>query len=312
MGITIVGLGPGDGRLLTREAWDVLSSADVIYLRTRRHPAVHDLPKGVVQQSFDHLYETAEHFSDVYSQIASEILRIADKQEVIYAVPGHPNVGESTALLLVENAEKMGLPVRIIAGLSFVEPVLTAIGVDALDGLQIYDAIAIADHLYAPCNVNVPLLLGQVYNQFVASELKLTLSSIYPDQHSVILIHSAGAYDEKLESLPLYAIDRSKYINHLTSLYVPPIFKSSTLPALAETVAILRGPDGCPWDMEQTPQSMRDDFLEEAYEVLAALDTEDESNLCEELGDLLYHLVMQAQMASEGGAFTFNRCSRWY
>ena len=304
MGITIVGLGPGNGRLLTREAWDILSAVDVVYLRTRRHPAVNDLPAGLKQQSFDHLYESADRFTDVYTQITHELVRIAKVRDVVYAVPGHPNIGESTVSLLVDNAKKMDLPVRIVSGLSFVEPVLTAVGVDALDGLQIYDAIAIAGYLYPPCNANAPLILGQVYNRFVASEVKLTLSSIYPEQHTVILIHSAGEHDEVLESLPLYAIDRSERIDHLTSLYVPPISAISTLPSLADTVAVLRGPEGCPWDMEQTPRSMRDDLMEEAFEVLDALDAGDENNLREELGDLLYHLVMQAQMASEAGEFT--------
>ncbi len=73
--------------------------------------------------------------------------------------------------------------------------------------------------------------------------------------------------------------------------------------ALAETIAILRSPEGCPWDREQTPQSLRSGFLEEASEVLEALDTQDEELLREELGDMLYHLVMQTQMASEEEIF---------
>ena len=101
-------------------------------------------------------------------------------------------------------------------------------------------------------------------------------------------------------------MDRSDQIDHLTSLYIPALPFKGGLPALADTVAVLRGPDGCPWDQEQTPQSMREGFLEEAYEVLAALDAEDSDNLREELGDLLYHIVMQAQMASEGGEFTLS------
>ena len=109
-----------------------------------------------------------------------------------------------------------------------------------------------------------------------------------------------------LRHLPLYAIDRSKKIDHLTSLYIPQISAPSTLPEFANTVAILRSPEGCPWDMEQTPQSLRDGLLEEAYEVLDALDNVDNENLQEELGDLLYHLVMQAQIASELEEFTLS------
>jgi tetrapyrrole methylase family protein/MazG family protein len=104
--------------------------------------------------------------------------------------------------------------------------------------------------------------------------------------------------------MALYEIDRSGQIDHLTSLYIPALPMKAGISALAETAAVLRSPGGCPWDQEQTPQSMRGGFLEEAYEVLAALDAEDSANLREELGDLLYHIVMQAQMAAEAGEFT--------
>ena len=258
------------------------------------------------QHSFDHIYDTAEHFSDVYEQIVSHLLQLGHEADIVYAVPGHPNVGESTVIKLLEQAETAAVPVRIVAGLSFVEPVLTAVAVDALDGLQVFDALAIIEYLYPPLSANTPLLIGQVYNRLVAGELKLALSAIYEDQHPVYLIHAAGEPHQIVEPCPLYAIDRSEHIDHLTSLFVPPLPVAATLPALAETVAFLRGPDGCPWDIEQTPNSMRAGFLEEAYEVMDALDNADAANLREELGDLLYHIVMQAQMASEAGDFTLS------
>lgn len=65
----------------------------------------------------------------------------------------------------------------------------------------------------------------------------------------------------------------------------------------------MRSPEGCPWDQEQTPQSMRSGFLEEAAEVLEALDADDQVGIEEELGDMFYHLVMQTQMAAEGELF---------
>ncbi|MCP4428510.1 MAG: nucleoside triphosphate pyrophosphohydrolase [Chloroflexi bacterium] len=303
MGITIVGLGPGDGRLLTREAWQVLSTAGTVYLRTQRHPAAADLPESVKQVSFDRVYEAVERFDDVYDQIVAELLRLGREDDIVYAVPGHPFIGESTVTRLVAAAGGAGVPVTIAPGLSFVEPALTAVHADALDGLQIFDAIELAEMLYPPLNPDQPVLLGQVYSRLLAGELKLTLTAVYPDQHPVSLIHAAGTEDEIIENIPLYAIDRSDHIGHLTSLYLPPLPVKSDLSALAETVAILRSPNGCPWDIEQTPQSMRGGLLEEASEVLAALDAADPNNLREELGDLLYHLVMQAQMASEMGDF---------
>lgn len=304
MPITIVGLGPGNGRYLTREAWDILSSAGTVYLRTGRHPAVADLPDDLDRVTFDHLYDTADSFADVYEQITAELLMRGAEDDIVYAVPGHPHVGESTVLKLETAAAERGVAVRVVAGVSFVEPLLTAVGVDALDGMQLFDALQLIDYLYPPVHTDVPLLIGQVYSRLVAGEVKLLLTSAYPDEHRVALVHAAGEPNERVEWVPLYAIDRSQAIDHLTSLYVPPLPIATSLQALAETVAVLRSPEGCPWDQEQTPQTMRNGFLEEAYEVLEAIDAEDADNLREELGDMLYHLVMQAQMAAEAGEFT--------
>ncbi len=303
MAITIVGLGPGDGRLLTRQAWDVLAAADPLYLRTARHPAVADLPTAGVRHSFDHLYDTAVDFAQVYETIMGQIISLGQQGDVVYAVPGHPFVGEATVTGIVAAAQQANIAVTIIPGLSFIEPTLSALAVDGLDGLQLVDALDVCAHHYPQVNPNAPLLVAQVYNQMIASELKLTLMSIYPDEHEVVLVHGAGTDGQAVERVPLYEIDRIAHSAHLTTLFVPPLPLPSTLSALAETVAILRAPGGCPWDQEQTPQSMRSGFLEEASEVLAALDEDDAEALCEELGDLLYHIVMQVQMAAEEELF---------
>jgi tetrapyrrole methylase family protein / MazG family protein len=303
MAITIVGLGPGDGRLLTRAAWDVLSNAAAVYLRTGRHPAVADLPATVTRHTFDHLYETADSFTTVYQTIIDQLLQQASQQAIIYAVPGHPYVGEATVSGLITAAREAGIPVTLVDGLSFVEPTLAAAQIDALDGLQIFDALELVNYHYPPLNPDCPLLLGQVYSRLIASELKLTLMAVYPDDHPTQLIHAAGTPEQIIEPLPLYAIDRSEHIDHLTSLYLPPLPQASGLSSLAETVAVLRSPEGCPWDREQTPQTLRAGLLEEAIEVLTALDEDDPDALCEELGDLLLHVVMQAQMAAEAEEF---------
>jgi len=78
-GITIVGLGPGDPQLLTREAWEVLSSAWEVYLRTARHPTVAGLPAAVARHSFDDVYETTDDFAQVYAAIAERILELGGR-----------------------------------------------------------------------------------------------------------------------------------------------------------------------------------------------------------------------------------------
>ena len=308
MALKIVGLGPGDGRYFTRQAWEVLSEVGTIYLRTERHPAAADLPNQALIKSFDYLYESAVDFDEAYENITNVIISHAREaarrsEYIVYAVPGDPSIGESSVSSIVARAKEEGIDVDIVVGVSFIEPMLAAIGVDGLDGVQLYDAIDLTRFHYPPVSTDIPLIIGQLYDSFLASDVKLSLSALYPDEHEVTLIHGAGTPDQLIENTPLFGIDRSDSLAHLTSLYIPPLPYASTLSALAETVAHLRGPDGCPWDQEQTRLSMRSTLLEEASEVLDALDKEDIPAICEELGDLLYHLVMQSQIALEQEEF---------
>ncbi len=302
--ITIVGLGPGAGDLVSRRAWKLLKAADVVLLRTQRHPAVADLPPEVRWESFDYIYDEAADFASVYEQITEAVLARAEAGvSVVYAVPGDATVGEATATAIVQAGREAGIAVHVVPGISFIEPTLAAIGIDALDGLQIFDAITVAGHNHPPVNPDYPLLLGQVYSRLLANELKLALMAVYPDEHGVALVHEAGTESQVVEALPLYEIDRSEQISHMTTLYVPPLPVAASLAALAEDAATLRGPGGCPWDQEQTPQSLRSGLLEEVSEVLEALDLEDPVMLQEELGDVLFHIVMQTQMAREEEQF---------
>ncbi len=73
--------------------------------------------------------------------------------------------------------------------------------------------------------------------------------------------------------------------------------------SLVDIIARLRAPEGCPWDKKQTHLSLRENLLEECYEVLEALDERDSGRLCDELGDLLMQIVLHAQIATEAGEF---------
>jgi tetrapyrrole methylase family protein/MazG family protein len=127
---------------------------------------------------------------------------------------------------------------------------------------------------------------------------------VYPDEHPVQYVHHAGSTDCLVESLHLYEIDRSPHIGLTSALYLPPLGPETSFEAFQEVIAHLRAPDGCPWDREQTHQSLRSNLLEETYEALAALDTSDYTALCEELGDLLLQIVLHAQIACEEGDFS--------
>ncbi len=304
-GITIIGLGPGDPLLLTRAAWALLSQIKAVYLRTGQHPVVQHFPPDLVCHTFDDLYDSSDDFESVYDSIIARVLELAESPDgVVYGVPGDPTVGEATVLGLREVAAEHGLPLRIVPGISFVEPCLDLMGIDALDGLFIADALELATANHPPFHPDAPALVGQLYSSMVAADVKLTLMNQYPDDHPVHLIHAAGTDQALVETVPLHAIDRSRKIESLTALYIPPLVMPSAFESFQETVAHLRAPDGCPWDRKQTLHTLRPHLLEETYEALQAIDGDNMQALREELGDLLLQIVLQAQIALEDGEFS--------
>ena len=306
-GITLLGLGPGNPDRLTREAWNLISSADEVWLRTRQHPVINSLPSSANLHSFDELYENGETFEQVYDTIVEKVLELGRRPKgVIYAVPGHPFVAETTCPKIARLARDEGIATVIVEGLSFLEPTFSALGLDPYPRLTLFDAMELSIAHVPAFPPDVPVLVAQIYSRLVASEVKMTLNAVYPDDHPVQLVHAAGTRNESVEYLKLYEIDRSEHIGLLTSLYLPPLGEGTSFEAFQEIVAHLRAPNGCPWDREQTHESLRTHLMEEAYETLEAIDSGNFHAIQEELGDLLLQIVLHSQIASEEGEFSVN------
>jgi tetrapyrrole methylase family protein/MazG family protein len=298
---------------LTVEAWQAMTSSAVLVLRTDRHPCVNELtphlaPSAIVERC-DDLYEQHATFEQVYHAIVERVLALAQTHgAIVYAVPGHPCVGEMTTPMLQRCAREVGVEVEIVAGVSFIEPSFAAVGVDPMDGAQVIDAMIVAKQHHPMIDVNLPLLLAQTYARWLASDVKLTLLNAYPADHPVTIVQAAGAAQQRLATLPLAELDHTDAFDHLTSVYVPPLPPHSSFTALQELVAHLRAPEGCPWDREQTLASLRSDLLDECAELLEAIDAEQDGSdhsaaICEELGDVLLSATMLTQIATEEGRF---------
>jgi len=336
--VTILGLGPGDPRYLTAEALRVIESAEEIWVRTARHPVMDMLQNKTTVHSFDDVYERAVDLNEVYGSIAADVLQLVrDRGQVVYGVPGDPFVAEETVRRILALAKRQKVEVKIVSGVSFLEPVFAALQLDPLaTGLQIIDAGAFLPYASyfepsadsgasdgrpivgpgtaaaltwskQPVDPTSPVLVCQLDRREVASLAKLVLLEFYPPEHEVFVVSHAGLGSrEKKSKLPLFELDRQRHFDPLTVLYVPPVGAEedqSTFDGIRHVVARLRAPGGCPWDREQTHQSLRPYLLEETHEVLEALDVRDPEKLCEELGDLLLQIVLHAQLATENGDF---------
>ena len=304
--ITIVGLGPGPFGCLSLETWDILQQAPTLLLRTAIHPTVEDLrQRGLDFKSYDAVYEQGPDFDSIYAAIAEDVLKRAlEGQDIVFAVPGSPMVAEKTVGLIRAAAKEQNVPLQVLPGMSFFELLCNRVGVDPQQGLTIVDAQEVET---LPLELSTGLVVTQVFNSFIASELKLSLMERLQDESPVIVARHLGLPDESVESMPLFELDRQAGFDHLTSVYVPPSSPRQELFSLdpvVDVMARLRSPDGCPWDIEQTHSTLRRYIIEEVYEVLEAIDEKDPAHLCEELGDLLLQIVFHARMAEESGDFS--------
>jgi tetrapyrrole methylase family protein/MazG family protein len=315
--VVVVGLGPAGADHLLPVARAALEHATVRYARTARHPAVADLAAaGVTFETFDPVYERGDDLDAVYDEIARALVAAAQEHgAVVYAVPGNPAVAERTvALLRSPDAE---VDVEIVPGLSFADLAWSRVGVDPMHGARVVDA---HDFDVSAAGAGGPLLVAQCDDPFVCSDVKLALLDVLPPEHPVTVLQRLGRPDERVEVVALAELDRAVVPDHLTTLFVDtgPAGVSTEFARFVALVERLRGPGGCPWDAKQTHHSLRRHVLEEAYEVAAAIEalppdapspTSDVppgayDDLADELGDLLFQVVIQSVLAAEAGAFT--------
>jgi tetrapyrrole methylase family protein/MazG family protein len=305
--LTVVGLGPAGPELVTAATTDAIAAVDPArrWLRTTRHPAA-----SVVgtDRSFDEAYEAEPTFEAVYRRIADVLLATAidGGGPVLYAVPGSPRVLERTVDLLAAEGAAAGIDVDVVPALSFLDLTWVRLGIDPLEeGVRLVDGHRFEE---AAAGQRGPLLIAHCHNQRVLSDIKLAFEDETPP--SAVVLQRLGLPDESVLEVAWADLDRVVEADHLTSVYVPvaaaPV--AAELVRFDELVRTLRAE--CPWDREQTHDSLTRYLLEEAYEVLDAIASGEDDHLEEELGDLLFQVVLHSAIARERGAFTLADVAR--
>ncbi|MCJ8174190.1 nucleoside triphosphate pyrophosphohydrolase [Clostridium botulinum] len=302
--INIIGLGPGSKESITLGTIDSLKTVDKVFLRTEKHPTVEYINKlGITYETFDGEYEVGESFDDVYNSIAKSLIEASKNySDTIYAVPGHPLVAEKSVDILIKLCRQNDIKFKILPAVSFVDALMESLLLDPVEGLKIIDAFDIKKQTM---DKRIGTIITQVYDKFIASEVKLNLMNYYKDDTEIFFVRAAGIEGlEEIRKIPLYELDRQHNIDHLTSVYIPKVPNNNyDFMDLLDIMDKLRGEDGCPWDREQTHVSLKKYLIEESYEVIEAIDNKDVDMLIEELGDVLLQVVFHSQIGKEDGFF---------
>ncbi|MDI6830677.1 MAG: nucleoside triphosphate pyrophosphohydrolase [Actinomycetota bacterium] len=302
--VNVLGLGPGPLGLVTLETAEMLQAAEEVLVRTSRHPCVEELAaRGVRMRFLDRHYESGREMEEVYGSVAREVAEAARARgEAYYAVPGFALMAERTVQLLLAEED---LEVRVHGAVSFLEPVLAALGLDAVEGLLLLDGDRLLAEGHRLLDPRIPTLIAQVDSRIKASDVKLELLEVYPASHPVTVVGAAGMEEPRLVRAALEELDRAERFDHLTTLYLPPLEEGEIFDfqRLLDVVARLRGPGGCPWDCRQTHASLARHMVEEAHEAVEAIREGDMDHLAEELGDLLLQVALHCQLGAEEDAF---------
>jgi tetrapyrrole methylase family protein/MazG family protein len=302
--LTIIGLGTGNEDQLTLGAYRVLKQASCVVLRTGTHPIIPFLKdEEIAYRTLDCYYDVAETFEAAYDNMAKDIIMLLATQDVVLAVPGHPQMGDAFIRTLLDKVKKAGYPIKMMAGISRGDYLLE-LETFSDEGVLSISANSVK---IEKLNPRINTIITELNDQLTASDVKLALQRVFPDEHQVVFSNVDEVGNQTNTVVALYEIDQQKAFSHTSALLIP----SCELEALTthdvlhlnEVMGILRSPEGCPWDNEQTHDSLKECLIEETYEVLEAIDEQDPDMLMEELGDLLLQVVFHAKIAQEHSEF---------
>lgn len=300
--IKIVGLGTEKGDL-TFNAFNALKSSRNVILRTGESSNAAFLNENNINfKTLDYIYETSKDFDELNECLAKEIeFKHSETGDVCYAVDGDGFSDNSVKILCGRN------DIEIITGVS--RP-LSSLGKVLETGYSkkfssSYEVICLYDFLDEEYIIDGlrTVVITDLDNLGLVSELKLKLFDFYDEEKDVFII------SEKVEKVKLYEIDHLEKYDYSTVLVLESEElvnkKRFSINDLISIIRILRGENGCEWDKAQDHQSIKMNLIEEAYELLEAIELCDDDKMREEAGDVLLQVIFHSEMANERGEFTF-------
>ncbi len=291
--LSLIGLGVQEGDL-TVKAESLISKAEKLIVRTTKTESFKQLKKyGKEIISLDYVYEKSRNFDTLNKNLAKEVLSYAKLNDVCYLVDGSVLEDRSCKEILSKNKN-----VEVSAGVSYLTKTLETLKIveTGVYTVSAYDLISGA-------SLSFPSVIYAVDGIEIASELKILLTDLYGEEKDLTVVSNGKKFRIKT-----YELDRLKDYNYSTCIYLEnkPITEKMryNYDDLMKILSILRGENGCPWDSAQTPETLRKNLLEETYEFLDALDSEDTDKIVEELGDLLLQTAFYCEFGEEDKSYT--------
>ena len=310
------------GAVSSESVNSLFDRAEARFVQTTEHPFINRLGLTGNFTSMDDLYESCEDYDELNRCIAGRLAEAAEftassgynetissdcRKYVLYLTLGRVNPDLLTAIHDIADAGKVN--VEVIPFIGFAESAYAAaLSYGHLGGQGIITELP-ANRLTRIPDTEALYAITEIDSPLTASEVKLTLSEYYPDEYEVYFaLPTPDGSGYEIKTRQLFEIDRMAHYDAASVLLVPPE-KDLDLPrhsveGLMQMMRRLRAPGGCPWDAEQTHESLKKSLMEECYEVIDAIDRNDPDDLCEELGDLLLQIAFHVVIEEEHASFT--------
>lgn len=295
--VVVVGLGVREGDLTEAGKTAIVEGAKkgVVLCRTAHTRSYENLRAlGVAHTCLDSVYEKSRNFSTLNANLAKQVLSLGE--DVVYCVDGAAAEDNSVKILRKKTRGKL----QIIGSVSKVSALIERAGLDgcAHTALSAYELLGGEKR-----GLSLPLIVYDIDDKGFAGDVKLRLADWFGDETPVLFFTG-----DKQTKIPLYEMDRQSAYDYTTAIVIEEQAllekKRFSVYDLQEIIERLRRPDGCPWDRVQTPESIKMNAIEEAYELVDAIDLDDDDKILEETGDLLMQVIFHAVMKEERGAFT--------
>lgn len=290
MSLTVVGLGTNLAHI-TEEGKSAIKKATTVIVKTSKSPS-YEYFEDIPHETLDELFDNAENFDSLNSECADYIL--SKRGRVVYCT-----TGDGIEDGIVEELIRRNIEVKFSYGVSQIAHVKQkACTAGSFTYYTAYDIITKshwerADHA---------VIIGEIDDKFLASDLKLFLLDKIGDA-SILF------YRKTWKEITVSELDRQRF-DHTATLVIPKATLTKKerfgFSDLVEIMKLLRAPDGCPWDREQTHDSIRKNLIEEAYELDEAIYMQDADMMCEECGDVLLQAVFNALISEDDGEFTLS------
>ena len=301
--ITIVSLGPGDPELLTAQSMNAMKKAKRLIFRTAQHPVCAALTEaGVASTSLDDYYDRYEDFDEMHRDMAKALWAEAEHHAAVFAVL---DAGTDGAVRELRAQQPQDAVLRILPGVTLADACIAQLPGN-LAPIGALRTIPAEDAVTAAADPTTPLLITEVWNRSLACDLKLRLCDVYGDELPTVLFPSTVKTNRKPQNIQLWEMDRLHTYDHTVCLYLPAVpLQQRTRYSFQDLQNIMHQVRRqCPWDREQTHQTLRRYLIEEAYEAVGAVDEGDMDHLADELGDVLLQVAFHADIAESAYEFT--------